>query len=382
MNTHHTLLHLSLIDGVGSSTIATIIAHASSTFDINTIYGMSACDIARYCGLSMAKSAIIVQGLANTRDLEQELVLLEKNHISWATVMSDQYPQLLKNIHMLPPVLYWRGSLRHDHQKMLAFVGSRDANVYGQDVIHQLIPPLVEQGYAIVSGGARGADAMAHRATLQSKGHTIAVLGSGLLMPYPAINRRLFDTIVDHGGAVVSSFALRTQASKGTFPARNRIIAGLSRGTVVVQAAAQSGALITAHYALNQGREVFAVPGSITDPLSAGCHGLIAQGARVVGSVYDIFTELGDQVELPARGMLVGHAEPKQADTTDLVAEASGNDLSLEDQVMSLCRVPISLDELVERTGSDCQELQSMLFDRQLEGKIRQNFMGMWERVR
>ncbi len=229
---------------------------------------------------------------------EQELLI--KHNIRRITASDVEYPSYLKEIHCPPPQLYVQGELLNSYTKLIAVVGSRKADSYGERVIASLVPELVAHGWAIVSGGALGADSFAHKATLQARGRTIVILGSGLLMPYPSSNRKLFSSIVDQGGSLVSSFSLDTPAYPSNFPARNRIISGMSRGVIVAQAAEKSGARITAHLALEQGREVFAIPGPIDHALSIGCNRLIQQGAKLVQTIDDIFTELGEQVQAKA----------------------------------------------------------------------------------
>lgn len=395
MDNKQILLHLSLIDGVSSATIAQIMVNKPDAIDLADIYSMTEHDLMDHFGVPYSMAVQLKLGLVDVAPLATELNLLEKHGIQWATVACPEYPEILKTIHLLPPVIYWRGAMLERDEKSIAFVGSRDANVYGQHATDQLVPPLVEHGYAIISGGAKGADSMAHKAAVQHGGKTIAVLGAGLLMPYLVSNRDLFEDMIAHNGAVMSSFPLRMQASTTTFPARNRIIAGLSRGTVVVQAAAKSGALITARYALDQGRDVFAVPGPIYDPLSAGCHGLIGQGAKLAAHVDDILREFGEIVpEVAAPEKKVSKAKKTAVQgqiplsalsfpAQQVDCESKGEiDTSPAGTIVRACARPCSMDDLVEQTGFDSATLQGMLFDLQLEGRLKQNFMGMWENTR
>ena len=241
--------------------------------------------------------------------LDEELALLEKHSITLLTPFDNNFPEDLKQIHHPPMVLYCKGAPIEPAAKRLAIVGSRKANDYAKQVIQSLVPSLVEHGWAIVSGGAEGADTMAHQAVLDAGGNTIAVLGAGLLTPpFPASNKQLFERMVAHGGTLVSPFSLRTPADRTTFPQRNRIISGLSLGSVVVQAAQRSGALITARFALEQGRQVFAVPGLVNDDLSYGSHHLIKQGAKLVSTVSDIFEEFGESLVVNDRSAVLTEA--------------------------------------------------------------------------
>ncbi|HVX01380.1 MAG TPA: DNA-processing protein DprA [Candidatus Babeliaceae bacterium] len=352
--TKNLILHLSLIPGVGPVTISKIIRISPVA---TNIYSWTEKEFIQE-GLPLQTATLIVQGLKNIQILDQELDAIERYRISWVTLNEPDYPQLLKNIYCPPPVLYYRGQALSSYSPALAFVGSRKATYYCQETVELVLPPLIEQGFCIVSGGALGADSIAHRQTIKLQGKTVAIIGSGLLKPYPASNRYLFNEIVDQGGALVSPFPLFMQAMAGNFPARNRIISGLSRACIVLQAAAQSGALITARYALEQGREVCAVPGPITEPLSYGCHKLLGQGATLVTSANDILMALGYEIKQQA---------PK-----------STLSIAVHDPILQALEQPISVDELANHTGQTILELQERLFELQLNGSVTQNFMGLW----
>lgn len=362
MNEHQKiLLHLSLIDGIGPSAVAKIIKQiAPDTW--HAIYEFSVHDwMSR--GMTQLLAQRLYTGLHDRRLLEQELALIEKYHIALVTILDDTYPARLREIYMPPPILYYKGTIAHQ-TRAIAFVGSRDANRYAQNIIERLIPELVTHNIAIISGGALGADSMAHRATVNAGGTTIVVLGSGLLHWYPYKNKKLFEDILATGGALVSSFPLNVEPFPGNFPARNRIIAGLADGVVVVQAAQKSGTRITAQYALEQGRDVFAVPGSIDDSLSAGCHALIQEGAKLITNAHDILVEYGIQ-----------HAAPIATKEQNL----SFDNQSIEQQIITLCRQPQSIDELAQQTQKNLHELQSILFAMQMAGTIEQDFVGLWK---
>ena len=302
MKNKQTLLHLSLIDGIGPVTIKKLLQEKPSNFELSDLYTLTTADIMQQFGVSQKVAQKMYSGLQDAAKLNRELELLEKHQIDFTAAGFEDYPSLLAEIYAPPPVLYFKGNLTSDDTKTIAVIGSRKAHRYAEQIITQFVPQLVNQGWTIVSGGAIGADSMAHRQTVKSGGKTVVVLGSGLLNPYPASNKRLFDSILQTGGALVSSFPIETHAKPGNFPARNRIIAGLSRGCLVVQAAQKSGARITAQFALEQGREVFAVPGPIDDELSLGCHGLIQQGAKLTGLVEDIFAELDSNIASTGAG--------------------------------------------------------------------------------
>ncbi len=362
------ILHLSLLEGIGAATINAILSKKPNDLDLCDLYTLSTADFINLFGFNQKKTAKIVKGLSDRAILERECTLIAKHSIEWITLLHDAYPHLLKNIHVPPPVLYWKGEALKNENKKLAIIGSRKANYYGKHIIESLVPDLVGHNWTIVSGGALGADSMAHRATLKAGGKTIVVLGSGLLCPYPASNRQLFKNVIDNGGMLLSSFPLTMEAQAGHFPARNRIISGLSRGCVVVQAARNSGARITANFALEQGREVFAVPGPLADELSAGCHALIQQGAKLITGASDILEEFGECRE-------------KTQSNEIIEKKVNSSDTSIEQIIVRYCAQPCSVDDLALHTGLNLPSLYALLFDMQLNGYIAQNSIGMWHAV-
>lgn len=370
---NRTILHLSLTNGVGPALLQALISNQEA---FEQLYTLLPSDIAHACGITLSTAQKVVLGLQNRTALDTELALLEKHRISLITIADQEYPTLLKEIHLPPSVLYVRGIVPVDGNA-IAFVGARAANMYGKRVVTRLVPPLVQAGFTIVSGGAQGIDTFTHQATIAAGGKTIAVLGSGLLRPYPASNKNFFEQIVSSGGALVSSFSLKTEPVPGNFPARNRIISGLARGTLVVQAAEKSGALITARYALEQGREVFAVPGAIDDELSAGCHGLIAQGATLVSSASDIMQAFGQVPTLVEAQQEKNHVQNAHEYTESIETDQERSH-SIIDLIVQSCRVPCSLDELLGITTLTMPELHSLLFELQLQQKITQTMAGLW----
>ena len=192
-------------------------------------------------GFTELAAGRIVNGLRDSSALDAELNLIEKSGVKWMTILDPEYPYLLKNILLPPPVLYWKGVLPQG-QDQLAVVGSRDATQYGYDATLAIVAPIAQQGWGIISGGAVGIDTMAHKIAVAQKGYTAAILGSGLLNLYPAENFGLFDQILENKGALISSFPLLMDSLPHNFPARNRIISGMSRGCLVVEAALKSGA--------------------------------------------------------------------------------------------------------------------------------------------
>ena len=220
----------------------------------------------------------------------RRLATLQRDGIMLCCYEEATYPESLKTMYSPPYAFYYRGDLSIIQSSGLAVVGSRNATPYGRKQAENISRDLALAGYTIISGMARGIDTCAHRGALQVEGKTAAVLGSGLYSIYPAENRNLYEEIAEYG-IVISDFAVDTRPEPGNFPYRNHIIAGLSRGVFIVEAALKSGALITADAALEQGRDVFALPGPVSSRQSEGCHQLIRQGAVLVGSAEDILQE-------------------------------------------------------------------------------------------
>ncbi len=269
-------------------------------------------------------------------------------------------PQLLQTADP-PLLLYVQGHVPLLSQRSLAIVGSRNASAQGVDNARSFAAHLSSRGWGIVSGMAFGIDGAAHEGGLSGPGSTVAVVGTGLDRVYPARHRALAHRIAA-AGAVVSEFAPGTPPLAPNFPQRNRIIAGLSRGTLVVEAALQSGSLITARLAAEAGREVFAVPGSIHSPLSRGCHALIRQGAKLVESAADILEELQPGV--------VAAPAPVQS------AAGSGADAVLD----ALGHDPVTLDALCARTGWSAHELSARLLELELEDHVARLPGGLYQR--
>jgi DNA processing protein len=223
-------------------------------------------------------------------DLDGELQRSEEFGCRIITRLDSEYPSSLKEIYDPPIVLYVKGSLLPQDNRGVAVVGSRQTTAYGMEVARKLSYQLAYAGVTVVSGGARGIDTGAHLGALAAKGRTIAVLGTGINLVFPAENSELFRRIPE-SGALVTQFPFNRSADKQSFPIRNRIVAGMTMGTVVVEANLTSGALITANFATDYGRQVFAVPGRIDSPRSRGCHELIKKGAKLCEGVEDILSE-------------------------------------------------------------------------------------------
>lgn len=360
--------HLSLIPEVGPVTIkqlGTYIAQGRCTWQ--DLYHYRVEDFMQ-AGITPRIAALLCTGLADRRILEQEQELITRHHLVTIAITDADYPPLLKAIHAPPPLLYVQGVAGTLlHSSIVALVGSRDANAYGLEATAHLVSEIIPAGWITISGGARGIDAAVHQKSLHAGGKTIAVLGSGLLRPYPHEHRKLFHSIVEHGGAVISSYPLETTAAPGNFPARNRIIAGIARACVVVQAAEKSGALITALYALNEGREVGVVPGSIFDPRSAGCHALLQQGATPITSGRALLTLLGD------------HRDDIQNTTASPISPQRDNASSnMTDPLLQACITGATFDDLLAVTSEAPETLHTLLWDLQIQGTIEQDIQGKW----
>lgn len=281
-----------------------------------------------------------------------------QNHL--VSLGDDDYPELLEQIPRPPPVLYVRGDPGLLHMPALAIVGSRNPTHGGARNAFEFARHLGRTGFCIVSGLAEGIDTAAHRGALDAGAATIAVLGHGIDRVYPASNRDLAHEIARHG-ALVSEFPLGTHPDKSLFPQRNRLISGLSLGTLVIEAARRSGSLITARHAGEQGREVFALPGSIHNPLARGCHQLIRQGAKLVETADDIVVELAP---------LVSHLLQSSLEST--TKEARPGTDSAEYRLLGNClgHDPVGIDELVENSGLTTEQVSSMLLLLELEGVV------------
>jgi DNA processing protein len=276
------------------------------------------------------------------------------------TLHDERYPEVLKTIHAPPLALFVRGEPQLLAQPQLALVGARAATPQGLENARAFAAELSRRGLVITSGLASGVDGAAHQGALAAQGATLAVCGTGLDRVYPARHRDLAQSIVAQGGALVSEFAPGTAAMAQNFPRRNRIISGLALGVLVVEASRESGSLITARRAIEQGREVFAIPGSIHNPLAKGCHQLIREGAKLVESVDDILLELA-----PKLGAWLREQPAVTPSTTPVSAEGPAGVVMAE-----LGERPQSVDALMVATGLPAETLHVTLLQLELEGLI------------
>jgi DNA processing protein len=290
---------------------------------------------------------------------EKEWEKLIKQKVSCVSSACPSYPRLLKELHFPPPLLYYKGNLDRIDKPAVAIVGSRRCTFYGQEVAHRLAVELATAGVSVISGMALGIDTAAHRGTLENSGYTAAVLGCGVDQCYPPKNADLMQLIIAEG-AVISEYPVDTEPLPFHFPLRNRVISGLSLGTVVVEATAKSGALITANYALEQNREVFAVPGNVGSPYSRGSHRLIKEGARLVESAADILEELNFQTATEEQLTLAG---------AGLLPDLSAVEKKLLDMIPYQ---PMHIDNIIQQSGVKASETSALLLSLELKKLIRQ----------
>jgi DNA processing protein len=279
------------------------------------------------------------------------------------TLADSAYPKMLLEISDPPPLLYIKGNSELLKNGALGIVGSRSATPQGISNAEAFASELSDSRFTIISGLALGIDAAAHRGGLTGRSSSIAVVGTGLDIVYPARNRKLAHELSERG-LIISEFPLGTRPVAANFPRRNRLISGMSRGVLVIEAAVKSGSLITARYALEQGRDVFAVPGSIHSTLSKGCHALIKQGAKLVETAEDILIELGQQV-VKGNPSSVG----AQPGSNPALLDAMGFD-------------PVDLDSICERTGLTAENASAMLLELELNGELARLPGGGFQRLR
>jgi len=290
-------------------------------------------------------------------NLDQEMALIDQHGVQVLTWNDVDYPKLLLELSAPPPVLYLRGELLPDDEWAVAIVGTRKMTSYGRRVTEMLAHGLVEAGLTIISGLALGVDGVAHHTALQAGGRTIGVLANGIEHTYPARHRKMAESIISQGqGALISDYPIGTRPEARNFPPRNRIISGLSLGVIIVEAPERSGALITARFAIEQNREVMAVPGSILSRTSKGPNQLIAQGATPVLSVKDVLDSLDMQMVEPQKVV-------RQIIATTPIEERVLNELSSD---------PRHIDEISQQCSLSSAELSSTLSLLELKGVIRQ----------
>lgn len=312
---------------------------------------------------------------------EKELFLLEKSGAVAVPFNDPGYPSLLKNIYDPPAILFVRGQLPKTERLTLAIVGSRKPTNYGRRAVSTLVEPLADSGVVIVSGLAYGIDTLVHEATLRASGTTLAILGAGVDDEniFPATNRGLAKKIIENNGAIISEFPIGTTPMKQNFPIRNRVIAGLCHGTLIVEAAKTSGSLITARAALEDGRELFAVPGPIDCESSEGTNQLIKTGAHVVTEPEDVLSILGMTLNLPSppgRGVGGEGVHGKGAEGEGMQRRGVEADIvpgsPAEAEILKLLSTePIHIDDLARATNKKIPEISHVLTLMEMKGSTR-----------
>lgn len=305
--------------------------------------------------------------------------LSQQSDVHLLAIGDEVYPHLLAQIPKPPPLLFVRGDVQSLDLPQIAIVGSRTPSAGGGENAYRFAEFLGANGFVITSGLALGVDASAHMGAMNSKGKTVAVMGTGLDIVYPSHHRRMAQAIVGSGGALVSELPLGSGPKAANFPQRNRIISGLSCGVLVVEAALQSGSLITARTAMQQNREVFAIPGSIHNPLARGCHHLIRQGATLVETAQDIVDQL--QGLLGYERERLDKVQKKSIKCIDNAKNEVENLTSGEATVIQAMGFdPVSVDELFERTQMEFGQLMAQLVGLEIKGVIQQ-FGSTYQRV-
>ena len=356
------LILLNMVEGLGIVRLRALLERFETT---NAVLKANKKDLMSVQGIG----EVISDGIRNISKsgiLDKELALIKKKSVKVITVYDKDYPQNLKSVFDPPILLYVYGDLDKRDVLSIAIVGSRRPSFYGRATAERLGKELSSLGITIVSGMARGIDTAGHRGATRNGGRTIAVLGSGLGVIYPPENKELFEEIASKG-AVVSEFPMGTIPDRKNFPKRNRIISGLSLGVIVVEAARHSGSLITADLALEQGREVFAVPGNAGAINSQGTNHLIKEGAKLVENSADVLEELG-----PILKQYMPEADSK-------VNKQDGNLMmshkidKIQNQILSaLSQEPIHIDEIADKSRLAVQVVSSSLVVLELKGLIRQ----------
>ncbi len=343
--------------GVGEVSFRNLISRFRSP---RNVFEASLEEIKRVEGIG-EQTAVAIRSFSDWTKAEEEVEKIKKLGFRFLTLTDPEYPRNLFNTYDPPSYLYVRGGFLPQDAVSIAIVGTRVPDRYGRTVAERLGEELAVRGVTIISGMARGIDSIAHRGALKGGGRTIAVLGSGLDVIYPPENKKLYEEITN-SGAVISEFLLGTKPDSVNFPKRNRIISGLSLGVVVVQASKRSGSLITASSALEQNREVFAVPGYVGSPLSHGVNKLIKDGAKLVESVEDIIEEIEALRVLTEKTRVIS-------------AEASPPVELSEDEMKvysALGSEPIHIDEIAKITGISPAKLASTLLSLELAGHLKQ----------
>jgi len=359
MDSREAHIALNLIEGVGPVRVRQLLEHFG---DAPAILAASRSQLRQVRGIGEDTAAAIAAWEA-TIDLAGELKRIADFGCHVVIPSDDEYPASLREIYDPPIVLYAKGALTAKDKNAVAMVGSRQTTHYGIETARKLAYQLAYVGVTVVSGGARGIDTAAHQGALAAKGRTVCVLGTGLNIVFPPENKDLFDRIADHG-AVISQFPFNRNGDKQSFAIRNRIVAGMTLGTVVVEADLHSGALITSNFATEYGRQVFAVPGRIDSPRSKGCHELIKKGAKLCEGAEDVLSEF--EYLFPS-----SNKPPSPGETGVLPAlELSENEQKAFDALRS--NDETSIDEVIRRSGLPSSAVSVALLSLEMKRVVKQ----------
>jgi DNA processing protein len=361
MDSREALVAMNMIEGVGPVRVRQLLEHFG---DAASVLRASRHQLTQVQGVGDEVAGAIASW-EKTIDLPAELRRATDFGCRVITQLDDEYPASLREIYDPPIVLYIKGSLIDRDRNAVAVVGSRSVTPYGRETARKFGYQLAFMGVTVVSGGARGVDTAAHTGALAAKGRTVAVLGSGINYVIPPENAELFERIAA-SGAVITQFPFNRQADRQTFPIRNRIVAGMTLGTVVVEAALASGALITSNFAADYGRQVFAVPGRIDSPGSRGCHDLIKQGAKLCESVEDIVGEFEYLIPTATRLDTDAGAGPGGPASPSVLSEKEQRVLDV------LGREEISIDEVIRLSGLPSASVSAALLSLEMKRAVRQ----------
>ncbi|MHC5060357.1 MAG: DNA-processing protein DprA [Planctomycetota bacterium] len=361
-------LKLIRADGVGPTTFAKLLKQFKS---VDRALGASVSELAKINGIGL-KTAERIARSRDKFDAKKELALAAKSGVWIINAPDKRYPPSLRQIYDPPPVLYVKGTLVRADSLAIAIVGTRRCSTYGAEQASRFAHMLASAGFTIVSGMARGIDTAAHRGALAAGGRTISVHGCGLANVFPPENKKLLSLIAD-SGACLSELPVEYEPLPENFPPRNRVISGLSMGTIVIEAPARSGALLTAKAALSENREVMVVPGKIDSPLSTGSHRLVKQGAKLVDCVEDVMEALG----CIGRGLKDHAADAAQKAARNVetpLFDVTRLNLSQPEKAIFDClnSDPMHADELIASTGLDAGTVNSALISLRLKGLIKQ----------
>jgi DNA processing protein len=361
-------LKLIRADGLGPATFYKLLKHFGS---IDRALGASVNEMTKIDGIG-SKTAERIAITRDRFDVTKELKLAEELCIWIINIEDKRYPPALKQIYDPPPVLYVKGTLNRQDNLAISIVGTRRCSLYGQEQASRLAHFLSGSGFTIVSGMARGIDTASHQGALAAKGRTIAVQGCGLASVFPPENKRLFELITE-SGACISELPLQYEPLSENFPPRNRIIAGLSLGTIVIEAPINSGALITARIALENNREVMAVPGKIDSPLSKGAHRLIKDGAKLVESVEDVMDALGYIGQQLQKHVSSSAKQARERIERPLFDAGQLNLNESEKTIYNrLTKEPSHIEQIIAETNLPPGSINAALVSLQLKGLIKQ----------